>query len=100
MSRIDPFRRKVYATARAVGWGETVTYGELARRAGCDGEARDVGQTLARNPVPLIVPCHRILAAGNRLGGFSAPGGIFTKERLLTLEGAFADAPPLPGILQ
>lgn len=96
---VDPFRRSVYEAARTVGWGETLTYGELARRAGHDGQAQAVGQALAKNPVPIIIPCHRVLAAGRRLGGFSAPGGRFTKDRLLALESAFAEEPMLPGIL-
>ena len=100
----EPFRRNLYDALRLVPWGETVTYGELARRMGAPGEAREVGQAMGRNPVPIIVPCHRVLAAGNKVGGFSAYGGAFTKERLLSLEGVTvgleADAPPLPGILR
>src|SRR5258707_1490466 len=100
----EPFRQRIYEELRLVPWGETVTYGELARRMGAPGEARDVGQAMGRNPVPIIVPCHRVLAAGNKVGGFSAYGGAFTKERLLSLEGVTvgveADAPPLPGILR
>jgi methylated-DNA-[protein]-cysteine S-methyltransferase len=81
------FYRRVYEAARGVGWGETTTYGELARVAGSPGAARGVGQALSRNPVPVIVPCHRILASGNKVGGFSAFGGTASKERLLALEG-------------
>jgi methylated-DNA-[protein]-cysteine S-methyltransferase len=90
----------IYAALRAVAWGETVTYGELARRAGLPNGAQAVGQAMAKNPVPVIVPCHRVLAAGGRIGGFSAPGGTVTKERLLTLEGVCLDggAPRLPGL--
>ena len=99
----DPFRQRIYDALRLVPWGETVTYGELARRVGAAGQAREVGQVMGRNPVPIIVPCHRVLAAGNKAGGFSAYGGTFTKERLLSLEGVTIgvepDAPPLPGIL-
>jgi methylated-DNA-[protein]-cysteine S-methyltransferase len=99
----EPFRQRVYEALRLVPWGETVTYGELARRVGAAGQAREVGQVMGRNPVPVIVPCHRVLAAGNKAGGFSAYGGTFTKERLLALEGVTigveADAPALPGIL-
>ena len=99
----EPFRQGVYEALRLVPWGETVTYGELARRVGAAGQAREVGQVMGRNPVPVIVPCHRVLAAGNKAGGFSAYGGTFTKERLLALEGVTvgveAHAPPLPGIL-
>lgn len=99
----EPFHRKVYAALRAVGWGATTTYGALARQAGSDDweGARDVGIAMARNPLPLVVPCHRVLAAGNRIGGFSAYGGVVTKERLLSLEGVRlnGDAPArLPGL--
>jgi methylated-DNA-[protein]-cysteine S-methyltransferase len=96
-----PFHRRVYDAARAVGWGETASYGDLAREIGAPGEAREVGQALARNPIPLIIPCHRILTSDGKLGGFSAPGGAATKERLLALEGVRVgvdpDAPLLPG---
>lgn len=84
---LEPFNRTVCEAARGVGWGETTTYGALAERAGFAGEARDVGQAMGHNPVPLIIPCHRVLAAGNKLGGFSAYGGTATKERMLALEG-------------
>lgn len=84
----EPFAAAVYATVRGIAWGRTTTYGEIARALGAGPEAaRDVGQAMARNPVPLIVPCHRVLAAGGRLGGFSAPGGQATKRRMLALEG-------------
>jgi methylated-DNA-[protein]-cysteine S-methyltransferase len=84
----DPFFARAYAAARELAWGETTTYGALARALGAGPErARDVGQAMARNPVPLIVPCHRVLAAGGKLGGFSAPGGSATKARMLALEG-------------
>lgn len=83
--------RRVLEATFAIPWGSTLSYGELARAAGLAGEARRVGQILGRNPVPLIVPCHRILAKdGGRngiLGGFSAPGGTETKQKLLALEG-------------
>lgn len=82
-----PFFAKIYALTRAIGWGGTATYGDLAERAGSPGSARAVGQAMARNPVPVIIPCHRVLAANRKVGGFSAPGGIVTKERLLRLEG-------------
>jgi methylated-DNA-[protein]-cysteine S-methyltransferase len=90
----------IYAALRAVRWGETVTYGELARRAGLLHGAQAVGQAMAKNPVPVVVPCHRVLAAGGRIGGFSAPGGTLTKEKLLALEGVRldGDAPRLPGL--
>ncbi len=79
-------RRRIYAVARALRWGETASYGEIARRAGMPGGARVVGQAMAANPLPIVIPCHRVLAAGDRLGGFSAHGGTITKERLLVLE--------------
>ncbi len=82
------FCQAVYAATRRLGWGVTTTYGALARAVGAGPEAaRDVGQAMARNPVPLLIPCHRVLAAGGALGGFSAPGGAATKQRMLALEG-------------
>jgi methylated-DNA-[protein]-cysteine S-methyltransferase len=84
----DPFFRRIYAAARRVPWGRTTTYGTLAKELGAGPEAaRDVGQAMAKNPIPLIIPCHRVLAAGGRLGGFSAPGGSTAKARMLELEG-------------
>lgn len=91
---IDPFRRAVYAAALRLGQGEVATYGELADRAGFPKMARETGQALGRNPLPLVVPCHRILAAGGKIGGFSAPGGSATKERLLAHEGVRVGPPP------
>ena len=87
LSGVDSFRRNIYEAARSVGWGTTSTYGELARQAGYPGAAQDVGRAMGRNPVAIIIPCHRIVAAGNKLGGFSAYQGTFAKERLLALEG-------------
>lgn len=83
-----PFDAAVYAATRAVRWGAVATYGEIARAAGSPGAARAVGRALSRNPVAIIVPCHRILAAGGRIGGFSAHGGAGAKARLLEIEGA------------
>jgi methylated-DNA-[protein]-cysteine S-methyltransferase len=84
---------RIYAAARRVGWGETTTYGALAKELGGDWEmARDVGQAMAKNPVPLIIPCHRVLAAGGKVGGFSAPGGADSKVRMLELEGVHVGA--------
>lgn len=91
---IDAFRQAIYDAARKLSFGETTTYGELAARAGYPGEARDTGQALGQNPVPIVVPCHRILAAGNKIGGFSAPGGSATKEKLLKMEGVRVGSPP------
>lgn len=85
---VPPFHRRVYEAARAIPVGETTSYGELAARLGAPGAARAVGQALASNPYLLIVPCHRILSSGGRLGGFSASGGVATKLRLLSLERA------------
>jgi len=86
MADIPLFHRKVYEAARLVGPGRTVSYGELAARLGVPGAARAVGQALGRNPFTLVVPCHRVLAADGRMGGFSAPGGVATKLRLLSIE--------------
>jgi len=85
---VPPFERRVYEVARTIGPGDTLTYGEIARRLGDAHLAREVGQALARNPFPIIVPCHRVLAAGGKLGGFSASGGVATKQRLLSIERA------------
>lgn len=87
---IDPFRRSVHAATRTIGPGTTATYGQVARMTGrTDPEAaRDVGAALARNPFPIIVPCHRVVAADGALRGFSGPGGLETKRRMLELEGA------------
>jgi methylated-DNA-[protein]-cysteine S-methyltransferase len=101
LSAVGEFYRRVYEAARAIGWGRTATYGELARRVNSPGAARGVGQAMGRNPVPIIIPCHRILASGNKIGGFSAFGGTATKERLLALEGIGVrdQHPTLPGLL-
>lgn len=89
------FFRRIYAALRRVGWGRTTTYGTLARELGAGPEAaRDVGEAMARNPVPLIIPCHRCLAAGGKIGGFSAPGGSASKLRMLALEGIDLMPPP------
>ena len=91
---VDDFRLAIYTAARKLRFGETVTYGELAARAGHPGLARETGAALGANPVPLVVPCHRILAAGGRIGGFSAPGGSASKARMLALEGVTIGPPP------
>lgn len=88
MSSVPEFHARVYAAARAVRPGRTATYGQIALGLGSAASARAVGQALARNPFAPIVPCHRILASGRRLGGFSAAGGQDTKRRLLIIEGA------------
>lgn len=90
MTGVPPFCQRVYEAARAVPPGATISYGELATRLGPRGSARAVGQALGRNPFAIVVPCHRVLAADGRLGGFSASGGVTTKLRLLSIEGAAA----------
>jgi methylated-DNA-[protein]-cysteine S-methyltransferase len=96
LGRQDAFFEQVYAAARKIPWGQTTTYGTLAKQLGAGPEAaRDVGQAMAKNPIALIIPCHRVLAAGNRIGGFSAPGGSTAKQRMLELEGVHV-APPKP----
>jgi methylated-DNA-[protein]-cysteine S-methyltransferase len=85
---VDDFRRAVYAVTRDIPVGTTRSYGEVARAIGRPDGARDVGTALARNPFPIIVPCHRVVAANGALTGFSAPGGLDTKRRMLALEGA------------
>ena len=95
ITALPEFNRKVYAIARTIPPGETLTYGEIAERLGDKLLARAVGQALGENPIPLIVPCHRVLAAGGKSGGFSAAGGVVTKLRLLTIEGAAPGGPTL-----
>jgi methylated-DNA-[protein]-cysteine S-methyltransferase len=92
---VADFNRRVYAIARTIPPGATLSYGEIAERLGDRNLARGVGQALGQNPFPVIVPCHRVLAAGGKAGGFSAPGGIVTKLRLLTIEGAQPGGPTL-----
>ncbi len=88
LGRTSEFRRRVLAACRAIGYGETQTYADLARTAGSPRAARAVGNIMASNRVPLIIPCHRVVGCGNSLGGFSAPDGIRMKERLLAMETA------------
>lgn len=85
---VSPFEAQVYAAARMIRRGQTRTYGEVARGLGDPGAARAVGAALGRNPWPIVVPCHRVLAANGATGGFSAPGGVSTKLRLLQIEQA------------
>lgn len=87
-SGVDPFRRAVFAATRAVGPGETESYGEIAQAVGQPEAARAVGSALGSNLFPVIVPCHRIVSATGALTGFSAPGGIETKQRMLEIEQA------------
>jgi methylated-DNA-[protein]-cysteine S-methyltransferase len=90
MDGIPDFNARIYAIIRTVPPGETITYGEIAKRLG-GVDARDVGQAMGQNPFPPIVPCHRVVAAGQKRGGFSAPGGVATKLRMLAIEGAQVD---------
>jgi methylated-DNA-[protein]-cysteine S-methyltransferase len=95
MRGVPEFHQRVYAVARAIAPGATLTYGEVALRLGMPGAARAVGQALGHNPFAPIVPCHRVLAAGARSGGFSSHGGIDTKLRMLMNEGAAIGGPGL-----
>jgi methylated-DNA-[protein]-cysteine S-methyltransferase len=88
MEGVPPFHRRVYEAARAIPAGKTLSYGDIAVRLGARGAARAVGQALGQNPFPIVVPCHRVLAAGAKIGGFSAHGGTATKLRMLAIEGA------------
>ena len=92
---VGPFERSVYEVTRAIPPGETLTYGEVARRIGEPGAARAVGRALGNNPLPIVIPCHRVLGAGGQLVGFSANGGTETKRRMLLIEGATAVPPSL-----
>lgn len=92
---LPEFNLKVYDIARAIPAGQTTTYGEIAERLGDSLLAREVGQALGQNPIPLIIPCHRVLAAGGKTGGFSASGGVVTKMRLLSIEDAQPGGPTL-----
>lgn len=106
---VPAFNLRVYQIARAIAPGQTSTYGEVARAMGEPGAARAVGRALGDNPWPIVVPCHRVLAASGGMGGFTAEGGAITKARLLTIERAatsavptlfqleFSVAPPRPG---
>jgi methylated-DNA-[protein]-cysteine S-methyltransferase len=95
---VSTFNAPIYRALRAVPRGATVTYGDLAKQVGHPGAARAVGVAMGQNPWPVIVPCHRVLARGGKMGGFSAPGGTATKERLLALEGVVIGDPVLPGL--
>ena len=88
MEDVPRFHQRVYELARTIPAGATLSYGDIAARLGAPGSARAVGQALGRNPFAIVVPCHRVLAAGGKLGGFSANGGVATKLRLLSIEGA------------
>jgi methylated-DNA-[protein]-cysteine S-methyltransferase len=92
---VPNFNRRVYEVARTIRPGAAMSYGEIAARLGDRGLARDVAQALAQNPFPVVVPCHRVLATGGKMGGFSAPGGVRTKLRMLSIEGAQVGEPML-----
>jgi methylated-DNA-[protein]-cysteine S-methyltransferase len=94
MDGVPLFSRRVYEVARTIAPGSTMTYGEVATRLGHGRDARAVGQALGQNPFAIIVPCHRVLAAGGRMGGFSAGGGVATKRRMLEIEGVTGVAEP------
>ncbi|WP_436494432.1 methylated-DNA--[protein]-cysteine S-methyltransferase [Actinokineospora sp. HUAS TT18] len=94
LSGLPEFNLKVYEVARAIPPGQTMTYGEVARAIGLPGSAQAVGQALGRNPCPIIVPCHRVLGADGKMGGFSAPGGTVTKLKLLAIEDAAPNGQP------
>jgi methylated-DNA-[protein]-cysteine S-methyltransferase len=89
LDHLTTFGARVVAACRRIPWGGTSTYGELAAECGSPGAARAVGSVMAKNRYPLIVPCHRVLAAGGELGGYSAPDGLTMKRRLLAMEGAY-----------
>lgn len=91
---VPDFNRGVYAIARAIPPGKTITYGDIAKQLGGVQLSRDVGQVLGHNPCPIVVPCHRVLAAGNKPGGFSANGGVVTKLKMLEIEGALVNHTP------
>tara|TARA_R110002020_G_scaffold10961_17_gene41636 strand:- start:253 stop:789 length:537 start_codon:yes stop_codon:yes gene_type:complete len=93
LHRQPPFHRRVYAALRGCGWGQTTSYGALARQLGDVTLSRAVGQAMGANPMPLVIPCHRVLASSGKAGGFSAPGGAGAKLRMLALEGVSVGAP-------
>lgn len=92
-SRIADFDRRVYDIARAIPPGATLTYGDVATKLGDVGLSRAVGQALGRNPIPIVIPCHRVVGAKGDLGGFSATGGAMTKRRILDIESAQRSLP-------
>jgi methylated-DNA-[protein]-cysteine S-methyltransferase len=96
MDGVPPFHRRVYEAARRIPPGEILSYGEIAARLGTPRAARAVGQALGQNPFPIVVPCHRVVAAGGKIGGFSAHGGVATKLRMLAIEGAQVDGARAP----
>ncbi len=97
---VSDFQASVYKNTRALAWGRTASYGEIAKLSGDLNAARAVGVAMSQNPMPIIIPCHRVLAAGQQIGGFSAYGGAVTKQKLLAMEGIHLDGgqPTLPGL--
>jgi methylated-DNA-[protein]-cysteine S-methyltransferase len=95
LDHLTSFARHVVAACRRIPWGQTRTYGELAVECGSPGAARAVGSVMAKNRYPLIVPCHRVLAAGGELGGYSAPDGLKMKQRLLGMERFVTSSNPM-----
>jgi methylated-DNA-[protein]-cysteine S-methyltransferase len=93
LAGIPDFHRRAYGKLLLVPWGRTMTYGELARELGDVTLSRAVGQAMGANPMPLVIPCHRVLASNGKAGGFSAPGGTATKSKMLALEGVSIGAP-------
>jgi methylated-DNA-[protein]-cysteine S-methyltransferase len=91
---VPEFNRRVYGIARKIPPGKTLTYGDIAKRLGGVELSREVGQALGHNPCPVVVPCHRVLAAGGKPGGFSANGGVVTKLKMLAIEGAYVNHTP------
>jgi methylated-DNA-[protein]-cysteine S-methyltransferase len=87
LAALPLFQQRVFEVVRRIPAGETLSYGEVAAAAGSPGAARAVGQALGRNPFPIVIPCHRVLAAGGRIGGFTAQGGVSTKAKMLAAEG-------------
>jgi methylated-DNA-[protein]-cysteine S-methyltransferase len=94
LADVPEFNRGVYEIARTIPPGKTMTYGDIAKQLGGVELSRDVGQALGRNPCPIVVPCHRVLAAGHKPGGFSANGGVVTKLKMLAIEGAAVNHTP------
>ncbi|HUH77891.1 MAG TPA: methylated-DNA--[protein]-cysteine S-methyltransferase [Devosia sp.] len=93
LTGVPPFHRRAYALLAQIGWGQTTTYGTLARQLGEVTLSRAVGQAMGANPIPLILPCHRVLASDGKPGGFSAPGGAGAKLKMLALEGVAVGTP-------
>ena len=87
---VSGFEQAVLEEVKRIPYGAAASYGEIARRVGKPGGARAVGRVMGKNPIPLIIPCHRVVASGGKIGGFSAPGGIKLKKKMLMLEGVVA----------